>query len=55
MVLEKNHEEQSLEAIRKAAAPVEYGEVRIKLDKSATKLEIIIETQEKLRIDKKLK
>jgi hypothetical protein len=53
MVLEKNHEEQILEAVRKAAATVEYGEVRIKLDKSAARLEIIIETQEKLRIDKK--
>lgn len=41
-----------LEAARKAAESVGYGEVRVKLDKSAPKMEIIIETQEKLRLEK---
>jgi len=52
MVLEKAHDEKILEAVHKAAESVDYGEVRIKIDKSAPKLEIIIETQEKLRFEK---
>jgi hypothetical protein len=52
MELEKVHEEKILEAVRKGAESVEYGEGGIRLDKSAPKLEIIIETQEKLRIEK---
>jgi len=54
MELEKVHEERILEAVRKAANSVNYGEVRIKLDQSAPKIEIIIETQEKLRFEKTL-
>jgi len=52
MILEKDHEEEILVAIRKAALSVDYGEVRIKIDKSASNLEVIIETQEKLRLKK---
>jgi len=53
MVLEKAHDEKILEAVHKAADSVDYGEVRIKIDKSAKKfLEIIIETQEKLHLEK---
>ena len=52
MILEKEHEKEILAAVRKAAWSVDYGEVRIKLDKTAPKLEIIIETQEKLRFEK---
>jgi hypothetical protein len=52
MKLEKAHEDKILEAVRKAAESVDYGEVRIKLDKSAPKLEVVIETQEKLRFEK---
>jgi hypothetical protein len=52
MELEKAHEDNILEAVRRAAKSVDYGEVRIRLDKSAPKLEIIIETQERLRFEK---
>jgi hypothetical protein len=52
MVFEKLHEDKILEAVRKAAASVDYGEVRVKIDKTASKLEIVIETQEKLRLEK---
>ena len=53
MVLEKAHKEKILEAITEAAESVDYGEVRVKLDKSAPKLEVVIETQKKLRFEKK--
>ena len=52
MVLGKATEQKIIEAVRKAALSVDYGEVRIKLDKTAPKTEIVIETQEKLRIEK---
>ena len=52
MILEKAHEKAILAAIRKAADSVDYGEVRVKIDKTAPKLEIVIETQEKLRLEK---
>jgi hypothetical protein len=50
--LEKAHEEEILKAVRKAAQSVDYGEIRIKMDKTAPKLEIVIATQEKLRFEK---
>jgi len=53
MVFTRDHDERIIEAVHKAAESVDYGEVRIKLDKSAPKLEVIIETQEKLRFEKK--
>jgi len=53
LALDKFHEEKILEAIRKADESIEYGEVRVKIDKSASRREIIIETQEKIRYDKK--
>ena len=52
MELETAHEEKILAAIRKAAKSVDYGEVRVKIDKTAPKLEIVIETQEKFRLEK---
>ena len=52
MKLEKAHKEKILEAIDKAAESIDYGEVRVKLDKTAPKMEIVIETQEKLRFEK---
>ena len=52
MVLEKAHEEKILEAVRKAAESVDYGEVRIGLNKDSPRLEITIEIQEKLRLEK---
>ena len=52
MELEKHHEEEILKAVRKAAQSVDYGEVRIGLNDSAPMLEIVIGTQEKIRIEK---
>ena len=52
MVLEKNHEEQIIEAVRKAVESVDYGEVKIRLNKDAPELEVIIDTQKKLRFKK---
>ena len=52
MILEKAHENELLKAFRKAVESVDYGEVRLKIDKTAPKLEIVIETQEKLRFEK---
>jgi hypothetical protein len=52
MELEKTHEEKILEAVRKAVQSTEYGEVRIKLDKTSPVLGIEILTQEKLRFEK---
>ena len=53
MLLGKEHKDKILESICKAAESVDYGEVRVKLNKTAPKLEIVIETQEILRFDKK--
>jgi hypothetical protein len=52
MVLEKAHEEKILEAIRKAAQPVEYGEVQIKLNAAKDILDIVVITQERIRLDR---
>jgi len=54
MELEKVHEEEILKAVRKACESIEYGEVRIKLDKTAPNLCIEVVTQEKLRFKKKI-
>ena len=53
MLFTKYDDEIILKSIHKAAQSVDYGEVRIKIDKMAPKMEVIIETQEKLRFDKK--
>jgi len=52
MELGKDNEEQILTAIRKAANCLEYGEVRIKINKDAPMLEITIDTHEILRFRK---
>jgi len=54
LTLEKSHKEEILAAIEEAAQSVDYGEVRIKLDTSAPKLEVVIETQKKLRFEKNI-
>ena len=52
MVLSKANETEIIKAVRKAAKSVDYGAVIIKIDKTAPKQEIVIETQEKLRFEK---
>ena len=52
MVLRDEHKVKILEAVEKAAKSIDYGEVRVKLNKSEPKMEIVIETQERLRFDK---
>lgn len=52
MVLENAHEQRILEAVRKAALSVDFGEVLIKIDKTAPILDVVITTQEKLRFEK---
>jgi len=54
MVLDKDHEEKIIAAVRQVAKSVDFGEVRILLNRNAPDLEIIIETQEKIRIKKGL-
>ncbi|MCL2093020.1 MAG: hypothetical protein FWH12_02390 [Treponema sp.] len=45
-------EQAILVAIRKIAHSTDYGQVIIKLDKTAPRQEIVIETQEKIRVEK---
>jgi len=54
MVLEKDHEEQIIGAVRKAASSMEYGEVRICFNKDASALDVTVETHERLRLKKRL-
>jgi len=52
MVLDREQEEEILEAVRRAAASVEYGEVRICINKDAPTLDVTVETHERLRLAK---
>ena len=54
LVFGKAVEQKILESIRKAALSVDYGEVVVKIDKSAPRTEIVILTQEKFRVEKTL-
>ena len=54
MVLGKEAERKILDSIRKAALSIDYGEVVVKIDKTAPKTEIVVQTQEKIRIEKEL-
>jgi hypothetical protein len=52
MVLEKEHKEQIIEAVCEAAESMDYGEVRIKIDKTAPMLDVFVETHKRIRLDK---
>jgi hypothetical protein len=54
MVLEKSHEEKILEAVRKAAQSVEHGEVQIKIEQTKPILDVVVVTQERVRLEKTL-
>jgi hypothetical protein len=53
MVLEKAHEEKILEAVRKAAKSVDHGEVQIKIEQTRNVLDVVVITQERVRLEKK--
>ena len=52
MVLEKAHEEQILEAVRRAANSIDHGEVQIKIEQTKPILDIVVVTQERVRLEK---
>jgi hypothetical protein len=52
MELEKAHEEQILDAVRKAAQSVDHGEVQIKIEKTKSVLDVVVVTQERIRLEK---
>ena len=53
MVLDKTHEEEILRAVRKAAASVKHGEVQIKIEHTKNILDVVVVTQERVRLDKR--
>ncbi|MDR0474384.1 MAG: hypothetical protein LBH43_12020 [Treponema sp.] len=53
MVLEKMHEEKILEAVRKAAGSVNHGEVQIKIEQTKNILDVVVITQERVRLERK--
>ena len=52
MILEKAHEEKILDAVHKAVESVDHGEVQIKIDKTKPILDIVVVTQERVRLEK---
>jgi hypothetical protein len=54
MVLEKAHEDKIIEAVRRAAESVEHGEVQIKIEETRNTLDVVVVTQERVRLEKKI-
>ena len=51
MTLEKAHEEKILEAVRRAANSIDHGEVQVKIDKTKPFLDVVVVTQERVRLE----